>query len=194
MRRPPFSFRACRGASSVYYRFVQSMVTVHPTRHGATKAANRVVATLFKMRPVGFPVLLLLFSGVTVLLNWVSFALLHEHVSWWQWVGSALIGAFILAILYVTIWIGHRFASSISIDSQGIILGKSGRPLRWWKPTRCELSAHPSPPQLAYLRVYCKRPFGKTEMILYEGLVDDTSEALRFIDQFRQVYGAGADS
>lgn len=169
------------------------MVTVHPTRHGATKAAGRAVIAAFQTKPVGFPILLLFFSGVTVFSVWIRFALLHEPVAWWRWVGSALMGVFIPAGMYVAVWIEHRCAASVSIDSQGIILGRSGRPLRWWKPTRCELTADPSHPRSAYLRVYCKRPFGRTEMILYRALVDDTSEALRFIDQFRQVYGVGAD-
>jgi hypothetical protein len=187
------SFLACRGASIVYYRLTCSMVTVHPTRHGATNAAKEAVIALFQKRPIGFPVFLLFVSGITVLSNRFSSALRHECVAWWQWAASALMGVFVLALMYVAAWAELRFASSISIDSRGVILGKSGRPLRWWKPSRCELTADPSRARSAHLRVYCKRPFGKAEMILYHALVDDTSDALSFFDQFRQVYGAGPD-
>jgi hypothetical protein len=123
-----------------------------------------------------------------LLVNYLRRLMPHEHVAWWQWLFSGLSGVVFLPLVYGGDWLQYRLASSISIDSQGIKFANRGRPLSWWRPTRCELAADEFYPQLTHFRVYCRPPLGRKEMVMFCALLSDVSEAQRFIDIFREVY------
>ena len=163
------------------------MITIVPARHLAGKVTKGLLLAICRNKSLLLR-LIVPFSVFFILARLLVFAARHEHVSWGPLGVASLGGPCVILMICLFTWLQFRFARRIAIDERGILFGKLGRVLRWWRPTRCELTQDTFYPEVTYFRIYCQPPFGRRETVLYRALLEDDSRARLFIKQFQTVY------